>query len=406
MGLQSAPGFILGGGTFQHPAELMRNIVQGLAGGAGKGTVVDNSFAFTPSGSVMQLTVGAGWAVIDGLENTSQGSYYAWSNASEVLAWPAHSSQGRWDALILRVIDKQYGTDPGSEGALWEIVQGTPAGSPAKIADAEFLSGGDFYRPGAWYRVADVLVPSTATNMAACTITSYVAPVKTNDQRLAVGYALSQRVVYTASSTFVKANYPLGKKVKVSLVGGGGAGGSSAAPAASNADMGSGGGGGCYAESWIDFASLGSSVTVTIGAAGAPGAAGANPGGAGGSTSFGSLVIGPGGAGGGERGVNTSSFGIAGGSGGAGGTGDVTFDGGAGQMGWGDGQLGVSGAGGNSHLGGGANANRTTAAAGSIAGVAATSYGGGGSGAVVSGTGAAKAGGAGAPGIVIVEVYV
>lgn len=408
MGLQAVPGFIYGGGTFQHPAELMRNLVEGIVGVGAKGLLAPGGFTMTPSGSVMQLTVGLGYAVIAGEESTTQGSYFLWSNASEVLAWPAHSAQARWDTLVMRAIDKQYGADTNPEGAMWEICQGTPAGSPTKIPDVEFQSGGDFYRPGAWWRVADVLVEATDTNMAATTIVDMKAMANSYSARGEVAYAYQQTVQFTANGTFTKANYPLARKIRVKVQAPGGGGGGSGTAAASQSTSAGGGGGGGYAESFLDVATLASTITVTVPAGGAGGSAGAGNNGTGASAaSFGSLVAASGGSGGTASGSgqsSTASIGLIGGPGGAGTAGDLQLAGEGGGTGWKDGALAAGGTGGSAQLGGGAVGTRIGAAA-ALAGVNAGNYGGGGSGSCAGNTATGLVGGNGGPAIVLVEIY-
>ncbi len=170
MGLQLVPGFI-GQSGYNHPVELFRNYVKG-ATAKGKGYMgSSNDFSLTPSGANMSMSIAEGFASILGQENNQQGSYFVWSNASESIAWPAAAGQARIDSLLLRVIDTQYGTDPSPNGAYWEVVEGVPAGSPAARLDSDFLPGGGFHRPGAWWRVANVLVPSGITNLGAATVT-------------------------------------------------------------------------------------------------------------------------------------------------------------------------------------------------------------------------------------------
>lgn len=171
MGLQTVPGF-LGTAGLSHPVQLFRNQEAALCGRR-TGAFRYGDFALTPSGSAMQLTIGAGDAFIMGTEQTTQGGYFAWSNASEVVAWPAAAGSPRVDSLVLRIIDTDYGSDASSPQALWQVVSGTPSGSPVKVPDVNFASGGANYRPGAWWRVADFLVPNGTTNLAAATLTHY-----------------------------------------------------------------------------------------------------------------------------------------------------------------------------------------------------------------------------------------
>lgn len=403
MALQVVPGYI-GASGYNHPVELFRNL-NGALTNDGKGLMGDpTGFSLTPSGGSMQLTVGPGYAMIAGLENASQGSYFAWNPAAEVIPWPAHSAQARWDTLVLRVIDTQYGVDSDPNGAQWEIVQGTPAGSPVKIADAEFLSGGDFYRPGAWWRVCDVLVESTDTNMAATTISDLRALVSPDAQRVAAGSLFLQRVLYAASGTFVKANYPNAKKINVKCVGGGGGSGGIGVTSGTTSAATGGGEGGAYAESWLDVSGLATSVTVTVGAAGAAGTNAPGNGGNGGSSSFGSSVVAPGGGGSLGGSAAATAFIAGGGSSTPSMTGDLQVAGEPGKFGIRFAGTTVTGQayggnGGNSVLGEGGSGSASLGSAG-------RGYGGGGGAGANPNSTAARVGAAGAPGIVIVDVYV
>jgi hypothetical protein len=218
---------------------------------------------------------------------------------------------------------------------------------------------------------------------------------------------LRQIVTFTSSGTFSKASYPWLRAivVKCQAAGGGGAG----APSIGSGQVtaGKAGSGGVYAQKLItDIASLASSVTVTVGAGGNGGAAGNNAGTAGGSSSFGSLVSADGGFGGGQLDYtyppNVPATGV---NGPTAGVGDLVIPGGDSTAALG---LSVSfvvgGNGGNSHM--------STTQVGNIAvadgnnGRAGKLYGGGGtSGLNAQNQATNRTGGAGANGIVIVELY-
>ena len=177
----------------------------------------------------------------------------------------------------------------------------------------------------------------------------------------------------------------------VEAVGGGGGGGGN-----TDSYRGSGGGGGGgYCKKVIPTVALGSTETVTIGAAGAAGAGSGGNGGAGGNTSFGSHCTANGGAGG-----------DSGGDLGAGGTatgGDINISGGSGGDGRGPSggttaSIAIGGHGGNSMLGMGRGLNTSSVSSdGGNGGL----YGGGGSGAAQENDGTDHPGGAGAAGVVI-----
>lgn len=108
---------------------------------------------------------------------------------------------------------------------------------------------------------------------------------------------------FTSSGTWTKpSGYNANSRVLIQCWGGGGGGYSSGTP------VGTGGGGGGYNERWVTLSTLGSTVTVTVGAGGAAG----SPGSAGGTTSFGTTVYAYGG-GAGSTGNYTS---VPGGGGG------------------------------------------------------------------------------------------
>lgn len=169
---------------------------------------------------------------------------------------------------------------------------------------------------------------------------------------------------------------------------GGGSGG------VTDSDDGSGAGAGGYSRKLIGTASLGTTETVTVGAAGTAGASGANDGGNGGNTSFGSHCSANGGTG------SLNSGGTAG-SGGTATGGDINITGQAGGKGGGNGGTSGgpdSGFGGSSILGiGGQMAD-------SGGGLAGSGYGAGAGGARTPG-GADYAGAAGTQGIVILTEY-
>ena len=218
------------------------------------------------------------------------------------------------------------------------------------------------------------------------------------------GYRYVQRVYFTSSGTFSKATYSWLRAIKVICVGAGGGSGGVTATGAGEFVASGGGGGGGYGESFItDISGLASSVTVTVGSGGAAGAAGANNGSIGGDSSFGSAVIGNGGAGGGS-GTKQNFWIISGGSVGGGGTGDLVITGGAGGISNPvNNNGGYGGIGGTSILG---QASLQVAAwQSSAAGRNGQLYGGGAVGAASGQNFTAKAGGTGAAGIVILELY-
>lgn len=208
------------------------------------------------------------------------------------------------------------------------------------------------------------------------------------------GFAFSTAVYYEANDTWTKADYAGVKAIKVMVQGAGGGGGNHGGTNTG----GSGGGGGGYAERFILEADLSATEAVVVGSGGAGGSSGgASAGTTGGNSSFASGetygVLGNGGVG---SVANTMTSPAAGGTG----TGDLALRGGSSVGGSFNVTDNPGGKGGDSHLGqGGPGGEAFTSSVRN--GSAGENYGGGGGGSFNTG-----AGGAGADGIVIVEVYV
>ena len=203
-----------------------------------------------------------------------------------------------------------------------------------------------------------------------------------------------KKQVFTAGGTYTPSTGMLYCIVEAQAGGGGGGGATGAAAFAG------GGGSGSYSRSVITAATIGTSQTVTIGAAGSAGANTGATGGTGGATSLGSLVTTNGGIGGG--GSTAASSGAAaqrlGGAGGAVGTGDFVVAGNNGGMSYDSGGF-YTGYGANSIYGAGGISVITT----STAGNAATGYGAGGSGGASAST--AELGGAGTAGVIFITEF-
>lgn len=204
---------------------------------------------------------------------------------------------------------------------------------------------------------------------------------------------------FTASGTYTPTAGT--KSVVVEVVGGGGAGGGTTASSASQASVAGGGGGGAYSKSRLASGFSGAAVTVGQGGTGVTGGNGGN----GGASSFGALLSASGGIGS-PLAITYSTFPQfagygAGGSVGVGGN-IVNAGGSYGTSGFMGNLTGVvSGSGGGTTLGGGANAVVSATANGN----AGATPGAGGSGGSTLASGAAKSGGNGAAGIVIVYEY-
>ena len=203
---------------------------------------------------------------------------------------------------------------------------------------------------------------------------------------------LVEIVTFTADADFEKGDYPWLRAVRVRVVGGGGAGGGTPA----NLDTAGGGGAaGAYAESVIAASALDPSEAVTIG----EGGAGVSDGNGIDGTASIAFGITAGGGGGGftnaaavESTASGGQINVPGSSGGV----PVVVGSGFREQ--------VGGSGGANVLAGSIRPNAGSAPGTSFDGLPGLFPGGGGSGAI-SRSGSAQAGGAGADGLVIVELY-
>lgn len=238
---------------------------------------------------------------------------------------------------------------------------------------AKYLPNVTFTGTGSVVRAASPTLTGTplATTQASFTANTSIATTEFIS-------LISPPIIRTYTSTTGWAKPSGLKGIIVEVIGGGGAGGTANSNGGTSS-AGGGGGAGGYARKSILAASLGASVTVTVGAAGSLSA-------------FQAHCTATAGADGTAGGADT--FG-AGGLGGAGANGDVNGSGSSGHKA----TSSVSGMGGSTFLGGGGINVSSTAAGG-----AAQGYGAGGGGAFDTSAGV-QTGGVGAQGIVIVTEY-
>lgn len=156
MTLKTQPAYI-GQTGYLHPVELDRNMTEGLAQNR-SGPMRYGGFQASTGVGTRAVAVSPGQCILVGVENAQQGAYMAWSDSADTFLLAAGVTNPRIDTIVLRVIDDQYGTISGSPRAEFEVVQGVAAASPTARVDADFNVGGSFYKPGAWFRIADCRV--------------------------------------------------------------------------------------------------------------------------------------------------------------------------------------------------------------------------------------------------------
>jgi hypothetical protein len=376
----------------------------------------------------MSVNVATGVVMMAGSEGATQASYVAVApSITNVVITAANATLPRIDLIVVNVRDSAY--SGANNDWQMQAIAGTPNASPVAPAApansvilAQVLVGANVttitnanitdVRPYSAYGI--ILCRSTADYPTVALEGMVVYNATDNNLSVydgavwssAKGAQFLQRVIVTVTGSFTKASFPGLKKVRVCCQGGGGAGGGTGTTAAATTTGSGGGQGGAYAESWVDASAMAASVTVTVGTGGAALSGGA--GGNGNSTSFGSTVIAPGGTGATGSGVGANtSFGLAGGTGAQVMTGDFQVSGGAGQWGarLGNGTTAVAGQavagiGGSSYFGNGGEGGNATG------GGDGRGFGGGGGGVTSNPSSATRAGGNGAPGVVVLDLYV
>jgi microcystin-dependent protein len=221
----------------------------------------------------------------------------------------------------------------------------------------------------------------------------------TNVSSLQVGHRLVETLYITSSTTFAKAAYPWLRAIRFRVTGGGGAGGGCGAFSRSG---GGGGGGATTSERFhTDISGMPASLIIQVAAGGA--GSSNSTGGTGGASQvqLSTSIIASGGSGGVVPGQSVNEIG-RGGQGGTSGSGDIVFFGQSGSLASSGPVFAFGGTGGSSGFGIGGGASQVSP---NDNGNAAVGFGGGGSGGSNSASALARSGGAGAPGIVIIELY-
>ncbi len=331
--------------------------------------------------ATMNIVVGSGAAKVDLAlvqgDIAGQGKYLVrLDEVNKTIALDAADpSDPRIDEVYLVVYDNIYDSTSRSLPR-FAVRKGDAASSPS-------VPGPD----AAWEAfllLSEVTIPAAAADILAATFAD--KRVIGGLQQIANGGYLpgGAPVFFTASGSFVKANHPGLRAVRIRCQAGGGGAGA----ATDNPGMGGGGGGGGYVEHFELASALSASETVTVGAGGAGGVGGSGANGL--PSSFGAHCSSVGGIKGDQNGGSFAA--------GGGGSGDLIFPGGDGGRGGNPLINSASGQGGAAHLGAGAPGGP-----GGGQGDDANNYGGGG-GAGQANNATNRDGGVGAPGIIIVDL--
>lgn len=137
--------------------------------GPGSGVLTTSDFVPTPVVGELAIALTPGYIVMEGNDDTAQGSYLFWEHESVSVAAVAPGVTARVDSLLAVVADEQYGTLIGEPGARFVWATGTPAASPVALSDSEIESS--WAEPGAWYRIADIRVDPGTTEFESSDIT-------------------------------------------------------------------------------------------------------------------------------------------------------------------------------------------------------------------------------------------
>ena len=220
-----------------------------------------------------------------------------------------------------------------------------------------------------------------------------------------IGLGYRETLAFSANATFTKGSYPWLRAIRVIAVGGGGGAGGAATTSSAQIAIGGAGGGASVAIRLIGITELlATSAAVTVGTGGSGGTAGNNAGAAGGNSSFGTDVVSHGGLGGTGGAAQSVPAIIDGAAQQTSGTGQYIYSGGAGQpaIAAGAGRV-IAATSGASILASGRTPASTATGANGLVGFA---YGGGGTaGHNAESQASARSGGAGAAGVVFVELF-
>ena len=338
----------------------------------------------------------------DGVNGTNSGNYYLCVNANTSGVWATDLANGYWVLIIPSVIPSASFPISISNGGTGQ----TTAGAALNALGGISLSANNTFTGTTNTFSHAVSIGGTLgiTGALSGGVVSVATSLSLNGSPVINKLNVQ---VFTTSGTYTP-THGMVYCIQESVGGGGGGAG---LPSSTNGSASAGGSGG-YSCSLLTAAQIGSSQTVTIGAAGTAGSSSGGNGGAGGTTSLGSLVSCTGGGGG-----NYSSGSATGAYGGTGGTctvGGVVLKSITGQAGANcesgtSPYLCINGPGGSNPLGFGAPSTLIFGSSGgSVAANSPTGFGsGGGAPAVINGGSSAnQAGTTGMPGYIVITEFV
>lgn len=160
MGL-SASAFAIGPGLFENDIRTDRKLVEALfmgQSGVVPRTDPNGDFLITPVAGEHSVQVTGYLAAVRGRNApTSQGYYLVWSDGADVLSLPVPQANPYYVAVVLRVVDPQYGVASGAVGARYHLVPGIAAPSPLPPDDAT-ITAYEGNLPGGWERIGNILI--------------------------------------------------------------------------------------------------------------------------------------------------------------------------------------------------------------------------------------------------------
>lgn len=154
MGLNPS-AWVIGPALFENDIDIDRRFLEMVSGGlTGVAGVEDFKVAPDPSGH--NVIIPEGLATLRGRNaSLKQGTYMASSDGDDIVPLPVPQANPYIVAVVLRVVDTQYGAAATALGAQYQLVPGTASGTPQPPSDATIQSyGGNL--PGGWLRLADV----------------------------------------------------------------------------------------------------------------------------------------------------------------------------------------------------------------------------------------------------------